>query len=358
MHWPPECQRAPDRWPVKLPQLSLGKCGLELAQIADKLTSMPQTDMPVSELHHYQGRNPRPEDFDAFWDEGVAQMQRQDAQLVLTPASWQVPGVECFELWFSGVGGARIHAKYLRPSGAQNCPVVLQFHGYSMSSGDWADKLNWVQQGYAVAAMDVRGQGGLSEDIGGVYGTTLKGHIIRGLDAGRPERLFYRNVFLDAAQLARTVAELDEIDGERIYTLGGSQGGALALVAAALEPSVKRCACAYPFLCDYQRVWEMDCCHQAYGEIVDYFRRFDPTHQRAMHTFTKLGYIDVQHLAPRIGASVLMATGLADTVCPPSSQFAAYNKLSGEKRMVIYPDFGHEPLPGWADEVLRFFNAQ
>ncbi|TVR47968.1 MAG: alpha/beta fold hydrolase [Planctomycetota bacterium] len=319
---------------------------------------MPQVDLTPEELTHYTGRNPRPEDFDAFWDDGVAQMQRQDAQLVLTPAGWQVPGVECFELWFSGVGGARIHAKYLRPEGRSNCPVVLQFHGYSQSSGDWSSKLSWVQQGYAIAAMDVRGQGGLSEDIGGVYGTTLKGHIIRGIDAGRPERLFYRNVFLDAAQLARTVCQLDEVDSERIYTIGGSQGAALALAASALEPDVaKRCAASYPFLCDYLRAWELDYCHKAYNEIVDYFRRFDPTHQRADTTFTKLGYIDVQHLAPRIKAEVIMATGLQDDVCPPSCQFAIFNKISSHKQSVLYPDFGHEPLPGWADEVLRFING-
>ena len=317
---------------------------------------MPQFDLPINELHEYPGRNPRPEDFDDFWDESVDQMQDQNPQLVLTPFSWKAPGVECFDLWFSGVGGARIHAKYLRPSGDYHYPAIVTFHGYSMSSGDWFDKLAWVQQGYAVAAMDVRGQGGLSEDNGGVYGTTLKGHIVRGLDAGRPERLFFRNVFLDAAQLVRTVGSLDEVNEERIYTLGASQGGALALAAAALEPTVIGCAASMPFLCDYQRVWEMDCCKHAYQEIVDYFRRHDPTHQRARHTFTKLGYIDVQYLAPRIRASVLMSTGLQDDCCPPSSQFAAFNKIHSNKRAIFYPDFGHEAYPNWLDEVSTFFN--
>ena len=319
---------------------------------------MPSFDLPINELHEYPGRNPKPEDFDHFWDESIDQMQDQNPQLVLTPSSWQAPGAECFELWFSGVGGARIHAKYLRPASGYNYPTVVQFHGYSMNAGDWFDKLAWVQQGYAVAAMDVRGQGGLSEDIGGVYGTTLSGHIIRGLDAGRPERLFYRNVFLDAAQLVRTVAELDETDENRIFTMGTSQGGALALVAAALEPTVKRCAAASPFLCDYQRVWEMGCCKEAYREIAEYFRRLDPTHQRARHTFNKLGYIDVQHLAPRIKASVLMATGLQDECCPPSSQFAAFNKIQSNKRAIFYPDYGHEFYPNWHDEVATFFNNQ
>ena len=49
-------------------------------------------------------------------------------------------------------------------------PAVLMFHGYSGSSGDWSDKLGYVALGYTVAALDRRGQGGLSEDSGHVQG--------------------------------------------------------------------------------------------------------------------------------------------------------------------------------------------
>ena len=68
----------------------------------------------------------------------------------------------------------------------------------------------------------------------------------------------------------------------------------------------------------------------------------------------KLGYIDIQFLASRIKAEVLWGIGLMDTICPPSTQFAAYNKLISTKKMVIYPDFGHEPLPGWPDQAFQF----
>ena len=70
--------------------------------------------------------------------------------------------------------------------------------------------------------------------------------------------------------------------------------------------------------------------------------------------FTKLGYIDNQFLAPRIKAGVLMFTGLMDTICPPSTQFAAYNKITSPKDVVIYPDHGHEGLPGASDMVFEF----
>jgi cephalosporin-C deacetylase len=70
--------------------------------------------------------------------------------------------------------------------------------------------------------------------------------------------------------------------------------------------------------------------------------------------FEKLGYIDIQHLAPRINADVLWGTGLMDTICPPSSQFAAFNKIKSKKRMAVFPDFTHEDLPGLPDEIMQF----
>ena len=78
----------------------------------------------------------------------------------------------------------------------------------------------------------------------------------------------------------------------------------------------------YPFLCDYQRVWEMDQDVAAYAEVRDYFRWQDPRHEREAAFFERLGYIDVQHLCPRIRAEVLMCTALRDTICPPSTPVA------------------------------------
>jgi cephalosporin-C deacetylase len=210
--------------------------------------------------------------------------------------------------------------------------------------------------GFAVAAMDCRGQGGLSEDNLQVKGTTRCGHIIRGLQ-DEPDRLYFRNVFLDTAELARIVMNMPEIDENRVGAAGASQGGALSIACAALEPRIHRIAPCYPFLSDYLRVWEMDLAKDAYGELVEFFRRHDPLHAQRTLWFTRLGYIDVQYLAPRIEADVMMAVGLMDEICPPSTQFAAYNKITAPKQLVTYPDFGHEPLPGWWDRVVQFMQG-
>jgi cephalosporin-C deacetylase len=316
---------------------------------------MPQVDMSLDKLKAYEGRNPRPVDFDTYWDRALAEMHALDSDVELVPHSLNAPFAECFHLYFTGVGGARVHAKYLRPVGVtEPHPAVVFFHGYSGSSGDWADKLGWVARGYSVASLDCRGQGGLSEDTGGVKGNTLRGHIIRGLSDPDPDKLYYRQVFLDTAQLARIVMGFPEVDSERVGATGGSQGGALTLACASLEPGIKLAAPVYPFLCDYKRVWEMDLSVAAYEELRTYFRNFDPRHEREEEIFTKLGYIDVQYLTPRIKGEVLMAVGLMDTVCPPSTQFAAYNRITSPKNTIIYPDFGHEGLPGSGDLIYEF----
>jgi cephalosporin-C deacetylase len=315
---------------------------------------MPLIDLPLESLRTYTGRNPCPADMDAFWDRALAEMRSTAANVELVPYPLKAPFADCFDLYFTGVGGARIHAKYLRPRhAAGKHPAVVMFHGYTGSSGDWSDKLGYVAAGYTVAALDCRGQGGRSEDLGGIRGTTYRGHIIRGLDDAA-EKLLFRQIYLDCAQLAGIVMGLPEVDPQRVGATGGSQGGGLTLACCALEPRISRCAPVFPFLCDYQRVWEMDLAKDAYEELRTFFRQFDPLHQRETEIFMRLGYIDVQHLAKRIRAQVLMATGLMDTVCPPSTQFAVFNKIQASKSMLIYPDFGHEGLPGVNDRIFEF----
>lgn len=343
-------------------------------------------DLPLEQLRNYTGRNPRPEGFDDFWTRSLAELEQIPPELELvstTPSALKGSDpdkqfVEYYDLWFTGIGGARIHAKLLKPLGDAALrrtdlksparsrsgintpgkgPAILQFHGYTGDSGDWQSKLGLAAAGFTVAALDCRGQGGLSEDAGTVSGNTHRGHIVRGLtDAinGKPEKLLFRAIFLDTVRLARLVMAMDWVNPARVGTMGGSQGGALAIACAALEPRIARTAPRYPFLSDYKRVWEMDLATGAYVELAEWFRRFDPLHEREDEVFNALGYIDIQHLAPRIRGEVLLFTGLMDTICPPSTQFAAYNHMAAPKSLALYPDFAHEDLPGSLDRTLEF----
>lgn len=313
-------------------------------------------DMPLDQMRHYKGTNPCAADFDEFWDRALAQLDSVDPEVSFSKANFDVPGARCFQLGFTGVGGSRINAKLIVPDKkAEKVPAVLRFHGYSGNSGDWFDILPYAAMGCAVASMDCRGQGGSSEDRGMVSGMTWTGHIVRGLSDG-PEHLYFRSVFLDTVRLARIVMALDEVDEDRVTSTGHSQGGALSLACAALEPRIARTAAQCPFLCDFKRVWELDLLKDAYDELNYYLRRFDPRHERIEEIWTRLGYIDVHNLARRVRGEVMMVVGLMDTVCPPSTQFAAFNNIASRKSIMLYPEFKHETYYGANDEVLKFLS--
>jgi len=313
-------------------------------------------DMPLSDLKTYMGSSPKPIDFDEYWQRGLNEVDSLTLDYELVPADIQTELVECFHLYFNGVGGARIHCKLVRPKNATKIgPGVVMFHGYSVDSGDWLDKIAYASNGFTVIALDCRGQGGLSEDNLTIKGTTLRGHIIRGIDDPNPDQFYYRQVFLDTVQTARILMSMENVDSDRVGVFGISQGGALATVCAALEPRVKELVAVYPFLSDYKRVWEMDMNNSAYAEIAEYFRNFDPHHEREDKIFNKLGYIDIQNFAERIKARTLWVTGMIDTICPPSSQFAAYNKIQSEREILLYHEYAHEFLPHISDKAFSRF---
>lgn len=341
---------------------------------------MPTIDMPLAELREYTGSSPRPTDFDEYWNAAERELDALDTRGFReewVPARFQVNYARCWEVYFDGVRGARLHAKCVMPRGpgatsrdpeggtggldraAAPMPALFRFHGYTMHAGDWSSLLPYAAAGIAVFALDVRGQGGESTDPGGLPGNTQRGHIVRGVE-GDPEDLFYRQVFLDTAAVVRMAAAHPEIDADRLGATGASQGGALTLACAALEPRIRAAWAVYPFLSDYRRVWDLEGGESAYEELRHWLKRRDPRHEHIEEFFTRLGYIDVQHLAERVIANTVVVTGLMDEICPPSSQFAVYNRLTRavSRRMTLYPDFGHESLPDAPDLALQWFVEQ
>ncbi len=167
--------------------------------------------------------------------------------------------------------------------------------------------------------------------------------------------MLFRQVFLDCAQLAGIVMDMPEVDGARVGAIGGSQGGALTIACAALEPRIVRRRPDLPVPMRLQAHLgdgPGDCARTRRSGTIS----APLTRATSAKTKSSLGWAmwTSRFLAPRIQAEVLMAVGLMDTVCPPSTQFAAYNKITSPKDLLIYPDFGHEDLPGASDSVFDF----
>ncbi|WP_270913370.1 acetylxylan esterase [Allofournierella sp. CML151] len=308
-------------------------------------------------LEYYRGTTPCPEDFAAFWAERMAQAERAPLEWELTDGPFPARGsVRYQELHFRAPDGSRLYAKYIRPASDQPVPLLLHFHGYPGATRSWLELTSYTaSMGVAMLAMDCRGQGGSSLDAAAYQSTRASGNMILGLD-GPPEQLYYVKVHQDIALMIRIARQLPGLDLDRVYVNGGSQGGALALATAALHPDlIKKAGIQYPFLSDFQKVWEMDADLIAYEGLRYYMRWFDPQGLRTGEIFRKLGYVDSINFAPLIRCPVLFATGFQDDICPPVTQYAVYNRIAAPKRHLLYPDFAHEEIQAFDDRLIRFF---
>ncbi|MCH4009014.1 alpha/beta fold hydrolase [Companilactobacillus sp.] len=306
--------------------------------------------MPLAEMKNYLGRQEVPSDFDEFWNQQISELP-SSFNYTLTPQNFGLTNIDCYELSFQGTNHSTVYAKCLFPKNSTNIPTVFNFHGYMGQSSDWSDLLQYPAVGYGIVAMDVRGQSGKSTDERSVTGNTVKGQIVRGVTSGR-DNLFFKDVYLDVYSLIEIIAQQDFVDSDNLAVFGGSQGGALSLVAAALNPRIKKTAVIYPFLSDFKRVLEIGNRDEPYDELFRYFKFSDPLHLTEDKILDTLSYIDVKNMAHRIKSPVKLFTGLEDQVCFPSTQFAMFNRLNCDKKMYPLPEYGHEEMHVHVNDMI------
>jgi cephalosporin-C deacetylase len=298
--------------------------------------------MAVEELREYRPALAEPADLDAFWRATIDEARAAATEPVLAPADTPVSELEVFDLTFSGFAGEPVKGWVIRPRGAtEPRPVVVQYIGYGGGRGHAHENLAWAASGYVHLIMDTRGQGsqwtlGETADPHG-SGPAIPGYMTRGIHD--PHEYYYRRVYADAVRAVDTALALDGIDPERVAVLGGSQGGGIAIAAAALHPQVAAVMPDVPFLCDFPR----SVAETPFGPFTE-LRQYLASHRdEAARVFETLSYVDGALLARRVSAPALFSVGLKDEVVLPSSIFAAYNALgSADRTIEVYPFNGHD----------------
>jgi cephalosporin-C deacetylase len=318
------------------------------------------TDLPLDQLERYRPEVPEPEDFAAFWAEQLAAARQHDLDVRSSRVAAGLATVEVHDLRFAGHGGAPVAAWLLLPAGAERpLPAVVEFASYGGGRGLPHDRLVWSAAGYAHLIMDTRGQGsssteGCTADPGDLGLPAAPGYLTRGiLD---PRTAYLTRLYIDTARAVEVARSHAAVDPTRIAVAGVSQGGGLALAAAHLAADdVAAVVSAVPFLAHIRRAVDLTD-EQPYAELTSYATAH-PDHVDRL--FATLGYHDVVNHARRVRAPALVTTGLADTICPPSTVYAAANHLAGPRQVLAYPFDGHDG--GGAHRVraeLRFLAAQ
>lgn len=301
---------------------------------------MPTLDWPLERLIEFRPPHTRESDFDAFWRDALDELAQVPVAGSLSRLEYPCANVEAYRLDYAACRGQTVTGWYLLPPAAlrqsARIPAVAVFHGYGGSRGRVTEHLHWVLQGYAVLAVDVRGQAGDTPDWSVPTGGQMTGRMTQGIHD--PHHYYYRGVYQDALRAVQWLRTRAEVDPDRVIATGNSQGGGLTLAVAALDQQLAAAMPDVPFLCHFRRAVDA---HTAgpYGELVEYMKR-RPEHVATV--FRTLSYFDNINLAGSIRCPVLCSVALLDPICPPSTVFAAYNQIAGPKEIRIYPYNGHE----------------
>lgn len=291
-----------------------------------------------------------PPDFDSFWTAAKAALARLPIDAKLTPLpEYGNSAADCFHLNLQNVGpGAapsRFYGILCEPKAPGKYPALLAVPGAG------------VRPYRGMADIAARGAVTLQVGIHGIPVTmdqsvydslgagALSGYNTFGLD--HRDRYYYRRVYLGCVRANDFLVTHPKWDGQNLAVTGGSQGGALSIVTAALDPRVKALAAYFPALSDVTGYL-----HNRAGGWPHMFRAPEgPLSHRSPDKIETSRYYDVVNFARRVRVPGLYSWGFNDETCPPTSMYAAYNVIPGPKKLLLALETGHNTVPEQTAQV-------
>ncbi|QJD87481.1 acetylxylan esterase [Cohnella herbarum] len=292
-------------------------------------------------------------DLDEYWDLTLKQFADKPLNATKTLVETPFTYMQAYRVEFEGFDETPIHGWYVLPRFHihEKLPCVVIYHGYGGSKGNPEDYASYLLMGVAVFAIDVRGQAGetgnlLRQDFGTARGWVTQGILHR-------DTCYYKAITIDALKALDWASEQPEVDASRICALGGSQGGGLAMIAAALSDKPAIAVPHIPNMC--QMDFGILNSTSSLMEAAAFIERF-PEHLDAV--LTTLSYYDNMNLAHRIRIPIFVTVGLKDPVTMPETIYAAYNRVESEKTIVPYPFTGHAVTGDQNRKAMEFIAAK
>ncbi|AZN39093.1 acetylxylan esterase [Paenibacillus albus] len=297
-----------------------------------------------------------PAQLDAFWENALQAYENKPLDVQRERQESPFPHITIDKLTYKGYDDTPIHGWFMVPHApdAANLaayPTIVTFPGYTDDRGYPERYAQWLLLGYAVLAVDVRGQGGetgnhMPEQTGSIKGWVSSNLLV-------PEGSYYHALTIDAVRAVDAAAAQPEVDVAKLATVGGSQGGGLALLSAALNPKVTAIIADIPNMCNMDHgVLNSS---SSLAEIAQHLKRYPERTEAVLHT---LAHYDMLNLASRINVPVLMSVGWKDSVCMPETIYAVYNRITSEKIIYDYPFSGHEVSEYQNRERIAFLRKQ
>jgi cephalosporin-C deacetylase-like acetyl esterase len=300
---------------------------------------------------------PEPADFDAFWDRARKELAEVpvDAKLEPMPGS-STAKADCFHVSLQNVALEPGHLTHVygvlcEPKGDGPFPALLGVPGAGVRA--YHGMVDMAERGIITFQIGINGipvnlEGPIYDDLR--WGA-LSGYRIHELDDR--DHYYYRRVYLACVRANDFLVSRPRYDGRTLGVNGGSQGGGLSIVTAALDPRVKVLGVSYPALADTTGYL-----HGRAGGWPHMFE--DEKRHRSQAKIDTIAYYDVVNFAKRLRVPGRYSWGYNDETCPPTSMFAAYNAITAEKSLLLALEMGHAPVPeqtarmnDWLEQKLK-----
>ncbi len=286
-------------------------------------------------LERIEPSMPPPEDFDEFWEAQLARLARIPINAKLEPVQVPDAGVEVFAVTLDNIDGTKVYGYLGKPKGDGPFPALFQVQWSGVYSLE-PRRVVWpARDGFLTLNINAHAvpNGRPKEYYQELTQGRLRGYSHQGRESR--ETCYFLRMYLACRRATDYVASRPDWDRKHFIVTGSSQGGAQAIVTAALSPHVKAVSACAPALCD-QTARALPDRAPGWPRLVAMSGgQLDPAHANAAR------YFDVVNFARNVKVPALMGTSFADLTCPAPSVYAAYNVLPGPKRMILDPLAAH-----------------
>lgn len=292
-----------------------------------------------------------PSDFEQFWHETLSKA----AQVPMTPLLRhnEQESNDRVDVYYVRLQSYRrgnyVYGVLTVPKKPGRKPAILRLPGAAVRTFHGPNELAY--EGFVVLEVGVHGIP-VDQDpeiYNQLENGALANYTTQGID--HRDTYYYRRSIVGCVRAVDYLCTRDDVDSTRIATYGGSQGGMLSIMTAALSPHVSALFAYFPAFCDLTGYY-----HGRGAGWPHLFRNPDEPNLQARMDVSR--YYDTVNFARLLRVPGFYAWGFNDPACCPTSTFSAYNVITAPKQLLVGRDTGHWLYPWQVDAALAWLKAQ
>ena len=286
-----------------------------------------------------------PSDFDAFWQKNLEEARKTPVSVTCKfVEKYSTDDTDCYLVKIKTDQRHSIYGYLTRPKAAGKYPVVLCPPGAGIKTiKEPMRNIYYAKNGFIRLEMEIHGLNPeMTEEQFKEITTAFdyeNGYLTNGLD--NRDNYYMKHVYVACVRAIDYLTSLSDWDGKNVFVQGGSQGGALSLITAWLDPRVTACVANHPALSDMAGYLD--------GRAGGY-----PHFNRLKNMLTPekvetMAYYDVVNFARRLTCPVYLTWGYNDNVCPPTTSYIVWNLITAPKESLLTPINEH-----WTSETTNY----